>query len=68
MPELKFADLAKGFGGIESGNLPSVAEKVAAASGNAGGDGVKSVAEQLAELPKTRKKQTLPKFDPTTRI
>ena len=68
MPELKFADLAKGFGGIESGNLPSVAEEVAAASGNTGGDGVKSVAEQLAELPKTRKKQTLPKFDPTTRI
>lgn len=68
MPEMKFADLAKGFGGIESGNLPSVAETLAEASGNTGGDGVESVAEQLAKLPKAKKKQKLPKFDPSTRI
>ena len=68
LPEMKFADLAKGFGGVESGELPFLAETVAAASTKGGTESVESVAEQLAKLPKAKKKKKLPKFDPSTRI
>jgi hypothetical protein len=66
--EMKFADLAKGFGGVESGKLPFATEYIANAAGEDGSGDVQSVAETLAALPKAKKKPKLPKFDPTNRI